>query len=134
MSRKNTAVIVGLIAVLGARCGDSPTTPSTSLANSLVTVYQDPEFRGNSRALMAGDQPDLDALAGPCGAGVGGDWDDCISSIRVPSGWEITLYEHDNFSGASQTFTADVNDLERRPGPCSDGWDDCASSIRIRQR
>ena len=126
--------MAGLIAAVSGSCGkSSATAPSTTLANSLVTIYQDPEFRGNSRALM-GDIVDLDNAAGPCGAGVGGDWDDCISSIRIPTGWEVTVYQDDNYGGASATFTADVTDLERRPGPCSDGWDDCISSIRIRQR
>ena len=126
--------MVGLIAAVSGGCGSStPTAPSTTLANSLVTIYQDPEFRGGSRALM-GDIVDLDDAAGPCGTGVGGDWDDCISSIRIPAGWEVTVFQDDNYGGASTTFTADVTDLERRPGPCSDGWDDCISSIRIRQR
>lgn len=133
MKMKRGAVIIGLMAVASGACGgDSPSAPTT-LSNSLVTVFQDPEYRGGSRALMV-DVPDLDALSGPCGAGVGGHWNDCISSIRIPSGWEVTLFQDKNYGGTSSTATADIQDLERRAGPCGDGWDDCVSSIRVRQR
>ncbi len=133
MLRMSWAVSAGVIVLLAGACGDSPSAPTGGLANSLVIVFQDPEFRGNSRALM-GDIADLDDLSGPCGTGAGSDWDDCISSIQIPSGWEATLFEHDNYGGASEIFSANVADLERRPGPCGDGWDDCASSIRVRRR
>ena len=66
--------------------------------------------------------------------GAGADWDDCISSIRIPSGWEITVFEHDQYSGTSTTFTADVPDLHLQMGPCGNDWDDCISAIQVRQR
>jgi hypothetical protein len=81
---------------------------------------------------MLGNVGDLDDLPG-CG-GAGADWDDCISSIRIPTGWEVTVFEHDNYSGASMTFSADVPDLELVTGPCGNDWDDCISSIQLRQR
>jgi hypothetical protein len=74
---------------------------------------------------------DLDSLPG-CG-GAGADWNDCISSIRIPAGWSVTVYEQDDYVGTSTTFTADVPDLERVPGPCGNDWDDCISSIQVRQ-
>jgi predicted alpha-1,6-mannanase (GH76 family) len=37
--------------------------------------------------------------------GVSNDW---ASSLRVPPGWTVTVYEHDNFTGASWTFTSDT--------------------------
>ena len=127
MKRTGCAVIVGLFAVVGAACDDdNPTAPSNT-----VVIYADTNFRGNSRAML-GNAPDLDDLPG-CG-GAGADWDDCISSIRIPSGWEVTVFEHDNYTGASMTFSADVPDLEQRPGPCGNDWDDCISSIQLRQR
>jgi hypothetical protein len=81
---------------------------------------------------MLGNVGDLDALPG-CG-GAGADWDDCISSIHVPSGWEVIVFEHDDYTGASMTFSVDVPDLELQPGPCGGDWDDCISSIQLRQR
>jgi hypothetical protein len=37
--------------------------------------------------------------------------DDTVSSIRVPRGWEVTLYDGDNFDGPSAVYTSDVPDL-----------------------
>ena len=67
-----------------------------------------------------------------CG-GAGSDWDDCISSIRVPSGWSITIYDEDNYTGNSMVLTRDTPDLHNVPGPCGDDWDDCIASIQVRQ-
>lgn len=33
------------------------------------------------------------------------------SSIRIPTGWELTAYDKDDCSGASAVFTSDVDDL-----------------------
>jgi hypothetical protein len=128
MTRKKCAVIVGLLAAACVSCSDDgPTTPT----DMNIVIYQDTNFRGDSRVVL-GNAPDLDDLPG-CG-GAGADWDDCISSIRVPSGWEITVWEHDNYSGASMTFTSDVPDLHQVRGPCGDDWDDCISAFQARQR
>jgi hypothetical protein len=128
MTRTSCSIIAVLLAVAGASCSDddNPTAPSNT-----VVIYADTNFRGNSRAML-GNVPDLDDLPG-CG-GAGADWDDCISSIRIPNGWEVTVFENDNYSGASMTFTADVPDLEQVPGPCGNDWDDCISAIQLRQR
>ena len=129
MTRKSCAVIVGLFAAVCPACdeGSSLTTTPTGA----VVIYQDTNFRGDDQPIIA-SQPDLDNLPG-CG-GAGSDWDNCISSIRVPSGFEITVYENANFGGASKTFSADVSDLELEAGPCGGDWDDCISSLRINQR
>ena len=80
---------------------------------------------------MIGSAADLDDYPG-CG-GSSDDWNDCISSIRIPAGWSLTVYEQDNYAGTSTTLTADVPDLERITGPCGNDWDDCISSIQVRQ-
>ena len=128
MIRKSWAVIAALIAAVGAGCSDDdPTTPT----GTTVVIYESPDFRGNSRAVI-GNLPDLDDIPG-CG-GAGADWDDCISSIRIPNGFEVVVFEQDQYSGASMTFTSDVADLEQQRGPCGDDWDDCISSIQVRSR
>jgi hypothetical protein len=128
MTRKSGAVIVGLFAALAAACSnDEPTRPT----DTTVVIYQNTEYRGDSRVVV-GNLPDLDDVPG-CG-GAGADWDDCISSINIPSGFEVTVFEQDQYSGASMTFTASVPDLERVQGPCGSDWDDCISSIQLRQR
>ena len=43
-----------------------------------ATVFEHDFYRGDSLEVTM-DIPDLDDVSGPCG----GDWDDCISSIRV---------------------------------------------------
>jgi hypothetical protein len=127
MTRKSCAVIVGLLAAFAAGCSDDdPTSPTGT-----VQIFQNTDFRGDSRALV-GNLPDLDDIPG-CG-GAGADWDDCISSIRIPIGFEVTVFEHDQYTGASMIFTSDVPDLEQQRGPCGDDWDDCISSIQVRQR
>jgi hypothetical protein len=122
-------VVVALFAVSSAACSgdDGPTTPT----GTTVVIYQNTNFRGDSRVLV-GNAADLDDFPG-CG-GAGADWDDCISSIHIPSGFEITVFEHDEYSGESTVFSADVPDLHQVRGPCGGEWDDCISSIQVRQR
>ncbi len=63
---------------------------------------------------------------------VGWDWNDRISSLRVPVGLAVILYQNIDFGGASLTLTSDAPDLRAYPGPGADGtWNDAASSIRI---
>ncbi|NTX01026.1 Vps62-related protein [Myxococcus sp. CA040A] len=49
---------------------------------------------------------------------------DTISSVHVPRGWAVTLYEHSRFSGSSITFTSDTL-------LTGNGWDKRASSIKV---
>lgn len=51
---------------------------------------------------------------------------DNISSIKVPTGRSITLYQNDNFSGDSITFTNNRSCLT------TDSWNDKASSLRVK--
>jgi hypothetical protein len=129
MTRKSWVAVglLGLIAATGMACDDDPTGPT----GNVVIIYQDPDFRGDDQPVF-GNYPDLDTLPG-CGNS-GDDWNDCISSIRVPSGFEVTVWEADNFEGPSMTFTSDVPNLDRTMGPCGDDWNDCISSMRVRER
>ncbi len=125
---RNSCLVVGLL-LLTAAIGcddDEPTTPT----GFNVILYQNTNYSGDSRVLI-GNAADLDDYPG-CG-GASDDWNDCISSIRIPAGWSLTVYEQDNYAGTSTTLTADVPDLERITGPCGNDWDDCISSIQVRQ-
>ena len=53
-------------------------------------------------------------------------WNDKISSIQVPQGWKIILYEHENFGGRSLTLTSDWT-----VRAWNDFWNDRISSIRV---
>ena len=127
MLSKTGFAFVLLFVTVAAGCDDNgPTTPT----GTTVIIYQDTNYRGDSRA-VPNSQPNLDDLPG-CG-GAGADWNDCISSIRVPPGWSITIFDEDNYTGNSATLTADTPDLHNVPGPCGNDWDDCIASIQVRQ-
>ena len=67
-------------------------------AGEAVVVYQNENFSGGYQSFQPG-RYDIDALT------VG---NDALSSLKVPSGWRVTLYEHDNFAGRTKVFTADA--------------------------
>jgi hypothetical protein len=79
----------------------------------------------------------VDFVGGSVGASgeiafVGWDWNDRISSLRIPPGHSVILYEHENFQGASLQLTGYQSDLRVYPGPGPDGnWNDVVSSVRI---
>lgn len=86
-----------------------------------ATLYDDVGYGGSSLDL------------GSDSAFVGWEWNDRISSIHVPAGRTVTLFEHADFAGESLTLTGDVDDLRQYPGPGTDGtWNDASSSILVR--
>lgn len=93
---------------------------TTNPPPGVTTVYRDCNYTGTAIGLPVGDY-NLSAMTS---RGVGNDW---ISSIRVNSGYRVTLYEHDNFTGASLVLTADNSCL------VGAGWNDRASSMRVAQ-
>lgn len=85
-----------------------------------VTFYEHINFQGAS--FSAGGEVDF----------VGWDWNDQISSVRIPSGRNVTLYEHAFFGGQAIGLSGDVADLRSFGGPGADGtWNDAVSSIGI---
>jgi len=132
MTRRSTWYLATALLISG--CGAGPTAPSATDARDGITIYEHPQFKGISRVLLT-DVEDLDDLSGGCNQDgrfdVTFDFDDCISSIRVPQGLRVTVYEDPHYRGASVTFTADVGDLDDVKGPCGGDWDDCISSIRV---
>ena len=85
-----------------------------------ATIYADVGYSGASTEI--------------CGdvSFVGWDWNDTISSVRVPEGFVLVLYEHENYGGAVFTIYADDPDLREYTGPGGDGtWNDAASSLRF---
>ncbi len=52
-------------------------------------------------------------------------FNDKISSIRIPPNWKVIIYEHTHFEGKSLELTSSVNDLS----PLK--WEDKISSIRL---
>jgi hypothetical protein len=85
-------------------------------AGGVATVYQNCNYTGYALALPVGDYT-LDRLKSY------GVVNDDLSSVRVASGYKITLYEHDNFGGQSVLVTGDNS--------CLGNFNDKASSIKI---
>jgi hypothetical protein len=71
---------------------------SVTLTNCAATIYADPGYAGASQCLRVGSYRMADLKIG----------NDKLSSLKVRSGMKITLYEHDQFGGASNMQTADV--------------------------
>jgi hypothetical protein len=46
-----------------------------------------------------------------------------VSSIKVPAGWKVTVYDGERFDGGSAVYTTDVPDLG--------GLDNAMSSLKI---
>jgi hypothetical protein len=122
------------ISLILCACGGGPAAPSPADIGDGVTIFADPQFRGLSTILPA-DVEDLDDLVAGCYKGGTFDFhvnfDDCISSLRIPPGRKVTVYEDPRYRGDSVTFMSDVTDLEDVRGPCGGDWDDCISSIRV---
>lgn len=83
-------------------------------AQNYVTLYEDCNYKGKSYYLEAGTYRGYQMKIA----------NDRLSSMQIPSGMKVTLYEHDNFSGRSRTFTSHVFCLD-------ESWNDMASSLVV---
>ena len=84
----------------------------------VATVYQNTNYGGTSGAFAVGSYTQAQMLT----KGVQNNW---ISSVRVTSGYQVTFYDNDNFTGASLTKTADDATL------VDDSWNDRATSMIV---
>jgi hypothetical protein len=81
-----------------------------------VVIYQDGSYQGATQELDLGNY-DIESLA------IG---DKQLSSLRVPKGIKVTLYEHPGFTGQSKIFTEDTPWV-------GDDFNDLTSSIKVEQ-
>ncbi|WP_224366439.1 hypothetical protein [Hyalangium versicolor] len=96
---------------------DFPFTYSTPKP-TVVSLFQDINYGGYAAALPVGNY----TLAALKNQGI---LNDDITSLKVASGYKVTLYSNDNFSGSSIVKTADDASL------VDDGWNDIVSSIVV---
>jgi len=84
---------------------------------SQVVLYSDCNFKGTSQVFNSGSYNvyQLGAIG-----------NDQLSSIKIPSGWTVTLYDDKNYRGSSKTYYSDINCL---PGD----WNDKTSSLKIQR-
>lgn len=80
-----------------------------------VLIYKDELYAGPVQALYPGNY-DLSSLT------IG---NDALSSLRIPSGWSVTLYQNSAYGGSSITLTSDT------PMLSSVSFNDAASSIKV---
>ena len=74
---------------------------TVALTNCAATIYADPNFGGTSQCLRTGNYRMADLKIG----------NDALSAVKVRSGMKVTIYEHDQFNGASVALTADAGSL-----------------------
>ena len=74
---------------------------SADVSSSSVKIYQHIEYVGDMQELLPGyyDSSELENFTNK------------ISSLEVPNGWTVTLYEGENFDGKSVTLTTDTPSL-----------------------
>lgn len=93
----------------------APATPAAPAppAPPKAVFYSQPNFGGLSMSLPEGRYTTASLSIG----------DNKACSVKVPQGLKITLFDNDNFSGASEIIVADTTDLG--------AWDNKLSSIVI---
>ncbi|MBK9570239.1 MAG: hypothetical protein IPO53_10185 [Chitinophagaceae bacterium] len=83
-------------------------------AQNYITLYEDCNYSGKKHYLETGSyRVYLMKIE-----------NDKLSSMQIPSGMKVTLYEHDEFKGKSKTFYANTACLDNE-------WNDITSSIVI---
>lgn len=84
----------------------------------VATFYKDCNYSGTAVSLPAGSYTMAQLIA----KGIG---DDALSSLKVQSGYKVTLYWDDNFTGTTLVKTGDDECL------VDDGWNDKVTSLVI---
>ncbi|MZK50950.1 beta-1,3-glucanase family protein [Clostridium beijerinckii] len=77
------------------------TVGSPSSPTKAVTFYEDINYGGASVSLQPGNY----TLSQLNTAKIPNDW---MTSLKVPSGWTVEVYENDNFTGTKWTYTSDT--------------------------
>ncbi len=91
-----------------------PTPPPTTNG---VIFYADINYGGTAKTLGVGSY----VLSQLNANGIPNDW---MSSLKVPSGWTVEVYEHDNFGGIKWTYTSNSSWV-------GDAVNDKMSSVKI---
>ncbi len=81
-----------------------------------VVIYSDGNYKGQSASLLPGTYNTMGQIGFP---------DNALSSLTVPVGYRVVIYEFENFAGKSYTITAS------KPGFIISGWNDKTSSIAV---
>lgn len=98
------------VPALWSNGGGTIPPPVTPPPTNGATFYENINYGGKAVTLGVGNYTLSQLIAN----GIGNDW---MSSLQVPSGWTVEVYEHDNYGGIRWTYTSssswvgnDVND------------------------
>jgi len=86
-----------------------------------VTFYQDINYAGTATNSIAKGNYTLSQLQA---LGFVNDW---ASSVKIPSGWTVTMYSNDNFAGTSWSLTSNTTNFTT----LSPNANDVVSSVKI---
>jgi hypothetical protein len=122
MGDKTSSLKVSLKEAPTTAVGRAGPTASVAVAATKVTLFAECDFKGKMVDVSIGDYATMDA------AGFG---NDMLSSIKIPAGLRVKIFEHDNFQGYFYLLDRDVGclDINKKIGAAS--WNDRTSSIKI---
>jgi hypothetical protein len=105
---------IGSVVIEERYGGNTQYPPQPS--NETVVIYADGNYKGQAATLLPGTYSTMADAGFP---------DDALSSLMVPAGFRVVLYEYANFKGKSYTVT------ESKSGFILSGWNDKTSSIAV---
>ncbi|NOT51578.1 MAG: hypothetical protein HOP10_09900 [Chitinophagaceae bacterium] len=85
-------------------------------SNEVVIIYTDEDYKGQSASLLPGSYSTMSQA---------GFTDNSLSSLTVPDGYRVVIYEFENFGGKSYTITASKTKFYLS------NWNDKTSSIVV---
>jgi hypothetical protein len=91
-------------------------TQNPTNTNEAVIIYADANYKGQSASLLPGTYSTMAQANFP---------DNALSSLTVPAGYRVVLYEFENFTGKSTTITSSTS------GFLFSKWNDMTSSIKV---
>lgn len=104
--------------IIEEKYGNNPSYPQPGGGSGdVVIIYADGSYRGQAASLLPGTYRNM--------AEAGNFPDNALSSLQLPPGFRVVLYEFENFGGRSYTIT------ESKTGFSISGWNDRASSIAV---
>jgi hypothetical protein len=135
MGDRRVACMLGLAMTLATCSGQKELPAGPDEITTGLIIYQDANYKGESAHVTSAIR-DLRDFKGPCAHDEGDtfieDWNDCISSIRIGTGWRAMVYTNPDYGGRSLAITGDVSNLQLAPGDCDhEGMNDCISSISL---
>lgn len=87
-----------------------------------VTLFSDCNFAGKMADVSFGEYASMEKA---------GFANDVLSSMKIPAGVKVQVFEHDNFKGDTAVFTKDIFCLVNVKISKTRNWNDRVSSLKI---